>query len=52
MLNAVCRKEKPAKNQMLKKCKHDLSSISTQKVMKKKKKNEGDKGICYSAQAV
>ena len=43
MLNAVCRKEKPAKNQMLKKCKHDLSSISTQKVMKKKKKNEGDK---------
>ena len=29
MLNAVCRKEKPAKNQMLKKCKHDLSSIST-----------------------
>ena len=44
MLNAVCRKEKPAKKQMLKKCKHDLSSISKHRKSSniKKKKEKGE----------
>ena len=29
MLKTVCQKKKPAENQIIKKCKHDLSSIST-----------------------
>ena len=36
-------KQKPAKNQMLKKCKHDLSSISRHRKSWNMKKNEGDK---------
>ena len=43
MLKTVCQKKKPAENQIIKKCKHDLSSISTQKVMKDIKKNEREK---------
>ena len=36
MLNTACQKTH-AKNQMLKKCKHDLSSKATQEVMKYEK---------------
>ena len=46
--------KKPAENQIIKKCKHDLSSISTHRKSWKtlKKKNEREKWVCYSAQAV
>ena len=55
MLNTVCQKKTCWKSNA-KEIKHDLSSISTHrkswKILKKKKKNEGEKWVCYSAQAV
>ena len=47
MLNTACQKTH-AKNQMLKKCKHDLSSKPTQKVMKYEKTKE--KGVTVAKQ--
>ena len=51
MLNAVCRKEKPAKNQMLKKCKTwSIKYINTQKVMKYKKTKEKSESVTVPKQ--